>query len=300
MSDKKNIAAIGETLWDVYGDERHPGGAPTNFISHIAQTGHNAFLLSRVGDDANGRELRKKIQDRNIDISGVQTDIFKSTGKVTIELDQSGIPTYHCTQNVAFDDMRVDSIWEELAPRMDVVFYGMLAQRKQASREAIGNFLGRAPNALKVFDANIRQWDESSEHIISASLKQADILKLNHKECGILRKGFRSEEEVPIFLQRLVQEHDLKIAALTLGHVGCYIVTADQREFDPGYYINAIDTTGAGDAFAAGMVFKYLQGAELKEISDFANRLAAFVSTRQGATPTWSIEELEEAMALSL
>ena len=102
------------------------------------------------------------------------------------------------------------------------------------------------------------------------------------------------------FMHNLVRDHNLKMAALTLGEVGCYLVTPDAQEFDPGYYISVVDATGAGDAFAAGLTFKFLQDASLKEIADFANRLAAFVSTRHGAAPEWTMEDLDQEMALRL
>ena len=300
MSENKKIAAIGEALWDVYPGSRMIGGAPANFISHIAQTDHKAFIFSRVGDDASGRELVQKLKARKVDVSGVQTDIFKPTGMVRINLKDNGSPSYECSKNVAFDDLRMDSNWEKLAPTMDVIFFGMLAQRSEGSRLTIREFIDKAPNALKIFDANIRQWDNLNSNTINESLQRADILKLNHQECDILKKGMRVEKDDPDFLQELDLKYDLKMAVLTLGNVGSYIVTTTEREFDPGYYISAVDTTGAGDAYAAGFVIKYLQDAALKEISDFANRLAAFVSTRKGATPPWTLEQLELEMTYSL
>jgi sugar/nucleoside kinase (ribokinase family) len=55
----------------------------------------------------------------------------------------------------------------------------------------------------------------------------------------------------------------------------------------------AIDTTGAGDAFAAGMVHKLLRGASLREIGEYANLLGAFLCTQSGATPVFNSQELE-------
>jgi len=300
MSEDKKIAAVGEVLWDVIEDKEYLGGAPANFLSHMARTSFQPYLLSRVGGDKEGRKLVLELKSRNIDVSGVQLDIFKPTATVRIDLDETGNPSYHCTGNVAFDDMRIDAIWEDLAPQMDVVFFGMLAQRSETSREAIQKFLVKAPAALKIFDANIKRWDERNNAVVAQSLKMADIVKLNRDEIAVLKKGMRGPESNAEFLQILVRDYDLKMAALTLGEVGCYLVTPDEQEFDPGYYISVIDATGAGDAFAAGLTLKYLQGADLKEIADFANRLAAFVSTRYGAAPAWTIEELDQEMALRL
>lgn len=300
MTEPKNIAAVGEVLWDEYGEERYVGGAPANFVTHIARTAHHPFLFSRVGDDADGRELVQKLHAENINVTGVQTDIFRPTGRVTIELDRHGVPTFRCSSNVAFDEMRVDSNWESLAPQMDVIFFGMLAQRKDQSREAIHSFLGKAEGALKIFDANIRTWDLANRGTLVDSLKKADILKMNRKECDIIKKGLGGQGDDGDFMHHLLQEYDLKMAALTLGEVGCLIVSPQDREFDPGYYIDAIDSSGAGDAFAAGLVIKYLDAAPLNEIADFANRLAAFVSLCKGAAPPWTVEEIDNVMSLRL
>ncbi len=61
-----------------------------------------------------------------------------------------------------------------------------------------------------------------------------------------------------------------------------------------------LDATGAGDAFAAGLVLKILQRAPLREIADFANRLAAYVYTKRGAVPAWSINDLHDFLAKSI
>lgn len=300
MDEHKKIAAVGEVLWDVIDGTRHLGGAPANFLSNMARMSFAPFLFSRVGGDADGRALVLELKTRKIDVSCVQLDIFKPTATVNIDLDENGNPSYHCTENVAFDDMRIDATWEEAAPQMDVLFFGMLAQRAEASHEAIQRLLAKAPNALKVFDANIRQWNEANNRIVTQSLKAADIVKLNRDEIAVLKLGMHGPASNAEFLQRLVHDYDLKMAALTLGEVGCYLATPDEQEFDPGYYIAVVDATGAGDAFAAGMTIKYLQGANLKEIADFANRLAAFVSTRRGAAPAWTLEELDQEMELRL
>jgi len=300
MSERQKIAAVGEVLWDIIEDKKYLGGAPANFLSHIARLSLEPFLFSRVGGDKDGRTLVQELKARKIDASGVQLDIFNPTATVKIDLDEKGSPSYHCTRNVAFDDMRIDAKWESLAPQMDVVFFGMLAQRSETSREAIHRFLGKAPKALKVFDANIGRWDESSNRAVVQSLKAADIVKLNRDEIAVLKQGLHGPESNAEFLHGLVRDYKLKMAALTLGEVGCYLVTPDEQEFDPGYYIAVVDATGAGDAFAAGLTFKFLQGAGLKEIADFANRLAAFVSTRHGAAPEWTMEELNQEMELRL
>ena len=179
MNESKKIAAVGEVLWDVIDGKKYLGGAPANFLSHIAQMSCDAYLFSRIGGDADGRTLRQELRKRNINAAGVQLDIFKPTATVKIDLDEAGNPSYHCTQDVAFDDMRIDANWEEWAPQMDLVYFGLLAQRSDASREAIQKFLAKTPAALKIFDANIKSWNERTSAVVAQSLKMADIVKMN-------------------------------------------------------------------------------------------------------------------------
>ena len=300
MAEKFKIAGLGEILWDIYDDGRFIGGAPANFAAHIAQSGQQAYLFSRVGDDEPGHHAIESLKALHVNTSGVQTDIFQSTGSVKISLDAQGNPHYSCSTNVAFDDMRMDSSWEELAPQMQAVFFGLLAQRSETSREAVRQFLSMASSALKIFDINIRKWDTATEQKVKDSLEVADVIKMNQVELSILKEGFQSDLDDVVFLQDMLERYHLKLAALTLGQHGCCLVTENETEFDPGYFITPVDTTGAGDAFAAAMVVKYLQGASLTEIADAANSLAAFVSLQKGAVPRWSWRQLQEIMVTNL
>lgn len=300
MADKFKIAGLGEVVWDLYGYEKFLGGAPANFAAHVAQGGHHAFLFSRLGDDEAGRELLTHLNALHVDTSGVQTDIFKPTGSVQISLNAQGVPTYRCTSDVAFDDMRVDSSWEEWAPQMHAVFFGLLAQRSETSRDAIRNFLEMASSAVKIFDCNVRSWDTAMEQKIKDSLELADMVKFNRSELSVLKQGMQSDLGDVAFMQELLERHRLKLAALTLGEHGCCLVTENETELDPGYYISPADTTGAGDAFAAALAINYLQGAPLHEIADMANRLAAYVALQKGAVPRWSWRQLQESMVTRL
>ena len=297
---KLKIAGLGETLWDIYEQEKFVGGSATNFSVHVAQSGQDAYLFSRVGDDKNGRELLQKLSDVNVNTSGVQHDIFKPTGSLHISLDEEGNPDYHCTKDVAFDYMRLDSIWEELAPQMDAVFFGMLAQRNDVSREAMNGFLKKATTALKVCDLNIRQWNSNTERAVNDALVFADIVKLNQSECSILKRGLNVDTDDISFLRQLLEKHAIRMVALTLGQHGCYLITAKEKEFDPGYSIKPMDLSGAGDAFAAGLVLKVLQQAPLSDVADFANKLGAYVSTKIGAVPDWSFHVLDEFITESI
>ena len=72
---------------------------------------------------------------------------------------------------------------------------------------------------------------------------------------------------------------------ITLGGRGVYIATNEKREILPAYTVNAMDTTGAGDAFNGGLVAALAEGKDIWQAADFANALAAISVQRLGTTP---------------
>src|SRR5215471_1086246 len=104
------IVGIGELLWDVFPDGRKvAGGAPFNFAFHCHQLGHEAVIVSRVGDDQLGRELRAEVRRHGMTNEYIQTDPDRPTGTVRVEVDADGQPRYTIVENVAWDNIA----WEE-------------------------------------------------------------------------------------------------------------------------------------------------------------------------------------------
>ena len=90
---------------------------------------------------------------------------------------------------------------------------------------------------------------------------------------------------VPAVPQALRARFGLQLVALTLGARGSILCTRDQRREEPGIPVEVVDSVGAGDAFTAALVTGLLQGLDLATLHRRAASLAAFVCTREGATP---------------
>src|SRR6516164_9702140 len=135
------IVGLGELLWDVYLDGRKvAGGAPFNFAFHCHQLGHPAVIVSRVGDDDLGRELREEVRRLGLSDENIQTDRDHPTGTVRVALDENKVPTYTITENVAWDFVGWGDGLAALAERTAVVCYGSLAQRCEPTRGTIHAF----------------------------------------------------------------------------------------------------------------------------------------------------------------
>jgi len=294
MSDQYKIVGLGEILWDVYEHGKFLGGAPANFAIHCHQLGDLGIIVSGIGNDAMGREMIEALASRKLTTMFIQKDSSYPTGTVQITLNDQGQPTFRCSVNVAFDHIEMDLALRQLAGLADAVLFGSLAQRGAQTREAIHSFLSSAHRAFKVYDVNIRGWDDTTRSIVETSLTRADAVKLNHHELAILKQAWCAKEDDASFLRFLINEFNLKLAALTLGADGCVLLNPDEMVRAPGIAITPIDTTGCGDAFAAAMVHHYLRGKPLKEIAEASNALGAFVAQFQGATPAYSRENFED------
>ncbi len=293
IKQKYNIVGIGEILWDIYEDEKFLGGAPTNFAINCSQLGDHGIIVSRVGDDALGSELKNILSSKELTTEYIQTGPAKPTGTVRVSLDDQGRPSFVCTKDVAFDYLQLDDNLRQLAHSADGILFGTLAQRNPNSRETIQKFVRIPQNAFRLYDINLRGWDSEVEQIVLTSLKLADGIKLNDAEIEQLKSVWDSDTDNISFLRSLIKNFDLKIAALTLGADGCILLDAHNDVKLDGIETTVRDTTGCGDAFAAGMVHQYLRGKSLKEIALFSNQLGAFVAQFKGAAPVYRSKEFE-------
>ena len=290
---KFKIVGIGEILWDIYREERYLGGAPANVAIHSRQLGDEGLIVSRIGDDGMGRELIRALQEKRISKEYLQIDKRKGTGTVFIELQVSGEPTFRCSRDVAFDYLEYTPALEQLKQRVDAIVFSSLGQRNAAARDTIQHFL-QDFEGLKVFDVNSSSRSANFEEIIKLSLAQADVVKASTAELNSLKKLFHREGDRSLdFSRDMMDFFDIGLFAITGGCEGATLISRDEMVQQPALPIEARDTTGAGDAFTAGLVHKYLRQASLDEILTFANLMGAFICTLQGATPTFTAADVQ-------
>ncbi|WP_421899868.1 PfkB family carbohydrate kinase [Maridesulfovibrio sp.] len=279
------IAGLGEILFDVLADSEEIGGAPVNFAYHAGRLGADGAAISTLGDDDRGRRATSELMNRELCLSGVSIDREHATGYVEARLDDQGVATYHFPDDIAWDHLQLNDTAMGFAAQVDAVCFGTLAQRSEQSRKAIQTFLDAAPQALKVYDMNLRQ-NFYNKEIIADSLQRADVLKLNDDEIKVIAPMFGLKGSEREMLQKLHVGFELKCSVLTRGDKGSLIITKDGEVDHPGIEVKEIsDTIGAGDSFTASVAIGLLLGHSLEYISDHANRLAAHVCSCKGAMP---------------
>jgi len=270
-----NIVGLGEILWDIFPEGKKLGGAT----------------------------ILDSIEDLDLDSTYIQSDHYYPTGTVDVKLDGTGQPSYIINKNVAWDFLVLNSYiinknvaWDflvlnnslkELAANADSVCFGTLAQRSLKSEDTISKFLKlTGKSTIKIFDINLRQ-NFYSDRIIRKLLKNTTILKINSHELKILKDllGHSNEDSEINLCKKIIHEYNLELLCLTKGDRGSLIINKSNHFIHEGYKVEIADTVGAGDAFTAAMIVQYLKGKTLKEISNTANKLGSWVSSKNGATP---------------
>jgi len=297
-SKKKVIVGLGELLWDLLPAGRQLGGAPANFAYIATLLGDSGIPASRVGCDPFGEEALARLGQLGLNADFIQRDSAHPTGTVKVEVDDAGQPRFEISERVAWDFLEWTPAWQQLAEQADAVCFGSLAQRSSQSRSTIHSFLRAVrPVACRVFDVNLRQHFYDAE-ILRESMQVTSIVKLNREELpkvmGLLGLDHPDMQESA---RRLLATYDLQLVCITLGEGGSVLISRNDRSEHPGFKVKVADTVGAGDAFTAALVNRFLRGATLAEMNETANRVGAWVASQPGATPNVAPEKLKQRLS---
>lgn len=285
---------MGEALWDMLPEGRKIGGAPANFAYHISQFGYPGRVVSAVGGDKPGEEIRENFRDKGLD--GILETVPYPTGTVQVTLDTAGVPCYDIRENVAWDNIPFTPELEELARCTRAVCFGSLAQRNVVSRETIARFLDTMPDGegqYKIFDINLRQGFYTQE-VLCESFLRCNILKINDEELVTVSRmfgypGIDLQDKCWILLAK----YNLRMLILTCGVNGSYVFTPGKVSFVETPRVEVADTVGAGDSFTATFLSALLAGRTIREAHRLAVDVSAYVCTQKGAMPRLPEEFLQ-------
>lgn len=292
------MIGLGEVLWDLLPSGKVLGGAPANFAYMTNVLGDQGVVASRVGCDELGQEACLVMQKLGLSTEYVQHDDRHETGTARVTIDGTGQPNFTIRESMAWDFLEWTPGWEGLSARADVICFGSLAQRSPKSADTIERFLRNAPEqTLRICDVNLRQSFFTSD-VLRRSFQHADIIKLNEQE--LLQVAFHLKlgagTEVTIAKRLLEQIARLQLVCITRGSRGSLLVSERETVEHPGFRVRVADAVGAGDAFTACLAHHYVRLRPLDEISETANRFAAWVATQRGATPPIATNQLENIL----
>lgn len=281
------------------GDGAQLGGAPANVAWHLGLAGGWARLVTRIGDDADGRRALARL-DGVVDTSLIQIDPERATGEVTIAIER-GEPRYTLHPGRAWERIACTGAVRDAIGDAGVFVYGTLSQRTAAGFAQWQLAIEAARRSVKVYDANLRPNDQAS-HAIGSALEHADVVKLNDREVAQLGELFGWDDPVARLSgpgsRREARPGKPRIVVVTHGAAGSTIYPLDAGPIEiPG--VRAApggDNVGCGDAYLALFVFGMTSGWDLATSGRIANRWAAAVAGVRGATPLFDDDRIAELL----
>ncbi len=299
-----DVIALGELLIDFTSSapsgqgnpqfEANPGGAPCNVLAMLAHLGRRAAFVGKVGDDLFGRMLKGSIAETGIDAGALVLDPAAHTTLAFVQNAPDGDRTFSFYRDPGADELLTPEELPESALRSAGIFhFGSLSLTREPSRAATRRAVALAAEggAVVSFDPNLRPslWkslDAAREEMLwGCSVCQ--VLKVAEEELSFLT----TEEDLEAGAAKLRRDFpNIRLLLVTKGKEGSTAFWREHQVSRPGFPVEAIDTTGAGDTFCGCCLHHILEwGLEnldeerLGEMLSFANAAAGLVTTRKGA-----------------
>jgi len=269
---------FGEVLFDTFPDGTAVlGGAPFNAAWHLHGFGANPLFISRIGDDAHGREVVAAMEAWGMSTAGLQHDLEHPTGTVRIALVGAGGHTFDILPDQAYDHIDPAAARHALPADAGVLYHGSLIRRAGSAKALDGL---RATGLPMFVDVNLRvPWWQTEA--VNAMLDGVRWVKLNDDE--LFELGGEGDVETTAEAFRLA--HGIELLVVTRGAEGALLVGDEGREAGvPVAVEDIVDTVGAGDAFAAVTLLGLLNGWAPATVLERALAFAADICRIRGAT----------------
>ena len=279
-------------VWDIFPESVRLGGAPLNFAAHAVRLGHDAILISGLGNDELGGQAAKEIAELGVSADLLQRSSRYKTGTAAVALDSDGQASFRIERPAAYDDISLGSPeLRNLAERdPSWLYYGTLLASSNHGMATLRQLFKALPRARRFYDLNLRSGFEEPE-LICELISKAHVVKLNESEAQVVSRLLGLPGELEALCRRGAERFGWEAACVTLGARGCVIFDDGEFARGEGYTVEVADTVGAGDAFAAAFLHGLVNRWAAHEIASFANRVGALVASRPGAIPAWSVAE---------
>ncbi|XP_008807640.2 probable fructokinase-6, chloroplastic isoform X2 [Phoenix dactylifera] len=272
------------------------GGAPANVAVGIARLGGSSAFIGKVGEDEFGYMLADILKENNVDNQGLRFDPGARTALAFVTLRKDGEREFMFYRNPSADMLLEEKELDlDIIRKAKILHYGSISLITEPCKSAHIAAAKAAKDAgvLLSYDPNLRLplWPsaESARDGILSIWNTADIIKVSEEEISFLTKG---EDPYDDAVVRKLFHPNLKLVLVTEGPHGCRYYTKEFSGRVSGLKVNAVDTTGAGDAFVAGILSQLATDVSLlqdegrlKEALRFANACGALTVMERGAIP---------------
>ena len=293
MSEK--VWVLGDAVVDLLPDgDSHllkcPGGAPANVAVGVARLAGKSGFIGRVGDDPFGHFMKHILNDENVDTRYMHHDAVHRTSTVVVALDEQGERSFTFMVRPSADlFIEPDDLPEFKSQQW--LHTCSIALSAEPSRSTTFMAMKRIKEAGgKVsFDPNIRtdlwQDEKQLQACLGEALSLADVAKLSVEELQFIS----GESDLNCGIAKLISFYPLQLLLVTQGKDGVTAHYQGKTHHFPSRPVVCIDTTGAGDAFVAGLLCGLAEQGmpenvgQLEKILVQAQLCGALATTAKGA-----------------
>ncbi len=316
-----DVTALGEVLIDFtfqgYNQDgqrlfaQNAGGAPANVLVSIAKLGGKTAFIGKVGNDMHGNFLKETLEKHSVNTDGMIIDEKYFTTLAFVSLTTSGERSFSFARKAGADTkLKKEEINSDLIKNSKIFHIGSLSLTNEPSRTATFSAIKIAKdnNIILSYDPNYRAslWKNEKTAIknMKSVLPFVDIMKISDEETELLT-GITDIEGAA----KALFDKGIKVIVVTLGDKGAYVYCKEGGTFVPPYKCDVVDTTGAGDSFWGGFLYKIsqfdkkideLSQKELADFAKFGNALASLCVKKRGAIPAMpSFNEVKNRLKIN-
>ncbi|MDR3625201.1 MAG: carbohydrate kinase family protein [Ignavibacteriaceae bacterium] len=261
--------------------ELHLGGCASNAAVDLEKIGIKTAVIGRVGDDGFGSFVINEMKQNGVNVEGIKVSKTSKTSASVVSVHSNGERSFihHIGANA---DFVIEDVNFSIINSSKVLFVAgaLLMPGFDGPSTAEVLKIAQKENKITVLDT---AWDSTGKwmQLIKPCLPYLDYFIPSLEEAEMISGKSDPEEIADVFL-----EAGVKTAVIKLGSKGCFIKNkAGEKYFIDSFKgIKAVDTTGAGDSFAAGFITGIVKGWDLYKCGKFANAVGAHCVIKVGAT----------------
>lgn len=265
------------------------GGCALNVANTLKNLGLNASIVSAIGDDSNGKQIKQYLKNQGFDLNCIKNLEGEKSGFCITVLEEKGertFLTYKGCEGFFEPGMVKDDLIYEIAY---VYLTGYFLMNK-AYYPHILETLDKVKlyNGKIVFDPGPLVKYIDTEMLVSI-LKRADILVPNEVELVKMQNRIKMGKD---FTKGAFDNKVITI--VKMGSRGVRVFAQSKEIFIPSFKVKSIDTTGAGDSFAGGLIYSLINNYEVTEAVQFASACGAITTTFSGPHGKFDISDIKQ------
>jgi fructokinase len=299
------MSAAGQVLY-----ERNPGGAPANVATAVARLGGTSAFIGKTGNDVFGRFLQETIAAHGILTAGIRSTDEHPTTLAFVTLAPDGERSFSFYRNPGADtQLSPNELDTTILGDSRFLHIGSLSLTHEPARAATlaaikivkdaGGYISYDPN----WRAPLWKDTETGIRVMKSLFPFADMVKVSDEELALLT----NTDNFSIGAGKIL-EHGAQLVLVTLGPQGVFYKTRTMEGLVGVPPVAVVDTTGAGDAFVGGLLYRLSRApegtnpytknqGELEADFCFANAVASLCVTKRGAIPAMpALQDVVESL----